>query len=110
MKSDPHDGLEQACQALEADAESQRITVMKPRLGNTVLYRCPVPRPDYFEDSEQLPAIITRVRAIGIVDIAVITHVDAPRIVQAASVSWGDGPHQWTWPDIPQSENPLKIG
>jgi hypothetical protein len=91
MKADPYDGL------------------MKPRLGSIVLYRCPRQRPDYFEDSDQLPAIVTRVRSISCLDIVVFPHASGFSTVQVAAAEFGEGDHQWTWPDIPQSENPLKV-
>jgi len=83
---------------------------LKPRIGSIVLYRAPKNAPVYFRGVDQLPAIVTRVRSIQDVDLAVITRSQGGLpIVHIDNVNIGDGPHQWMFADIPQSTNPLLV-
>jgi acetyl-CoA acetyltransferase len=77
---------------------------MKPMIGMIVLYRRPHPRPDYFENADQLPAIITSVNSNGSVDIAVFTHANGFPTVQVAAAHFGEGPGLCTWPKFAAAE------
>jgi hypothetical protein len=82
---------------------------LKPRIGSIVLYRSPDPKPDYFEGADRLPAIITKVYSINVVDLVVFSQANHMAAVQVERTDLGEGPGHWVWPDNPHSENPLEL-
>ena len=73
---------------------------MKPTIGRIVIFNMP----DNLRNgvngnkSDQLPAIIVAAWSETTVNLKVIT--DGQNDLWVTSVSFGDGPNQWSWPVI----------
>ena len=95
--------------ALPARVADPYPASLKPRIGSIVLYRSPNPKPDYFEGADLLPAIVTKVYSLIVVDLVVFSQANHMAAVQVERADWGEGPGpgQWNWPDNNQSPNPL---
>lgn len=80
----------------------------KPTIGRTVIYRFPdheqIPLNNY---AEVAPAVITRVWTDDCVNLKVLA--DGPFDLWKTSVTQGDGPHQWKWPELSRVPEPPAV-
>ena len=70
---------------------------MEPTIGRIVIFNVPEDMKPKVNFAEKLPAIVVRVWSNGILNLKVFG--DSPDVIWVTSVSQGDGPNQWNWPE-----------